>query len=232
MSRELSFRKWWRWHFLSVGGGSDDVLFGIKIYGNKHFYEPWFQYTVMKVYRVAAAIHRAKMWLFYRTTRRDCWTINTGLQPGYYDCDTLMLHGCMGLLCRYVEDECGGDAGLDEFTNSLRQPGSEGHGPREVVDAQADRQEEAITIYRWWKVQKAADEKRRKELLLKLYGNGRSRMKSKPVMDGKLHEITFDPFEGDEISLHKEFRALEAKIDEDEQAMLHRLIDIRQSLWT
>jgi Mg2+ and Co2+ transporter CorA len=32
--------------------------------------------------------------------------------------------------------------------------------------------------------------------------------------------------------MEKEFRALEKKIEEDEQKMLHRLITIRRSLWS
>jgi hypothetical protein len=206
MSDTMTFRQWFRWNFLSVGGGSGDVLFGIKIYGNRHYDRPWFQSTVMRAYRVAMRVHQAKMWALYRTTRRDCWTINTGLEPGYYDCDSLMLHGCMGLLCRYVEIESGGDEGLERFTNELRQPGSEGHGPRECVDAQAKSQDEAITIYRWWKVQKPADEKRRDELMMALYG-GRNRISSKPTEHPQLSEIVFEPFEGNEVALDDEFRS-------------------------
>lgn len=225
-------RRWWRWNFLSVGGGSSDVLFGIKIFGNRYYRKPWFQHTVYRAYRIARRIHDAKMWVKYRTTRRDCWDVPTPeLKPGYYDCDTLMLHGCMGLLCRYVEDECGGDKGLEKFTQDLMKPGSEGYGPRELVDAQAEHQSEAIKIYRWWKVERPRDRARYDELLHELYGK-RRRMKTKPVMDGKLHEITFDPFKGEEVAMHEEFEALKEKIDDDEQKMLHHLIDIRGSLWT
>lgn len=230
MGDGMTFGRWWRWHFLCCSGGSSDVLFGVKIFGNKHFDAPWFRNTVYPAYRIARRVHDAKLWVLYRTTRRDCWTVPTNLSPGYYDCDTLMLHGCMGLLCRYVEIESGGDTGLEKFTNELLEPGSEGHGPRELVESQAERQSEAIQIYRWWKVQKPKDEGRRESLLMHLYGN--RPLVTKPVMDGKLHEIV--PPERDESDevLHVEFRALEDKIDNDEQEMLRRLITIRRSLWT
>lgn len=233
MKNRRTIARWWRQHFLRASGGSSDVLFGIKIYGNRFYREPWFQATVVRAYRMARRIHAAKMWFYYRLAKdgRKCWEVQTGLEPGYYDCDTLMLNGCMGLLCRYVEDECGGDQGLEKFTQELQEPGSEGHGPRECVEAQAKSQSEAITIYRWWKVQRPADQKRRDYLLTELYGK-ENRMKTIPVMGGNLHQVIFDPFKGDEVSMHDEFRALENKIDRDEEEMLLRLIQIRTSLWT
>lgn len=221
--------------FLSCGGGSSDVLFGIPIFGNKHFRSPWFQRTVWPAYRLARKLSDARYWVLYRTTRRDLWTIKTGLVPNYYDVDTLMLHGCMQLLCRYVEDEMGGAEQIEKFSAELRQPGSEGHGPREAVEGQASTQESALSIYKWWKIERRADEARHDELLHILYGNERMSWKpvTDPTLDGKdFVEAVFKEFEGDEIAMNEEFRRIEKKIADDEQRMLHALIDIRRSLWT
>ena len=219
--------------FLRCGGGSHDVLFGIPIFGNKHFDKPWFKHTVYLVYRVARKIHNIRLWFRYRfiPNYRLRWKVDTGLKPGWHDCDMILLHACMGILCHYIEWEQDGADSLDKWTAELREPGSEGHGPREVVDRQADNQSEATTIYRWWKVERPADKKRCKELMNKLYGH--RRISFKPTAENsQLSEMVFEKFKGDEVGLNKELRALEDKIEEDEQKMLHRLIDIRRTLWT
>ena len=227
--------QWWRRDFLRCSGSSSDALFGVKIFGSGHFDKRWFKMTVWPAYRMARRIHDAKLWVLYRTTRRDCWTVPTGLRPGYYDVDTLTLRGCMGLLCRYVEDECGGDKELERWTSELQQPGSEGHGPREAVDRQANTQSEAIAIYRWWKVLRPADKKRKNFLMHKLYSN--KPLKTKAPDDPKMaaagyREIVSDELDVDRLAMREEMWALEDKIHKDEQAMLHRLIDIRPGLWT
>lgn len=160
----------------------------------------------------------------------SCHLVNTGLEPAYYDVDTLMLHACMSLLCRYIEHEMGGESSIEEFNRDLRKI-VDPNEPDGMSSAQADCQEEALTIYRWWRHDRPTEEKRRDELCTRLYGQ-ESRMSFAPTDDARLNQIKFKPFDGEEIGLNVEFRALEAKIDSDEQAMLHRLIDIRSSLWT
>ena len=183
------------------------VVLGWPVYGAKapsyiRYAHNWF-----------TKVYEAKLWVWYRIHPGHRYhVVNTGLEPGYYDVDTIMLHACMTLLCRYIEDECGGAEKLAEWTAELKQPGSEGHGPREVIDNQASKQAEAVAIYYWWKVEKPADEDRRDELMHKLYG-------------GKSCEVS-------EINMGAEFRRLKKKIDDDEQSYLHRLIEIRQGLWT
>lgn len=152
----------------------------------------------------------AKWWLFHRLIPRHRYhVVHTGLEPSYYDVDTLMLHACMALLCRYVENEHGGAERLSEFVAELRAA-PDTNAP-ETCEEQAARDDEALAIYRWWKVEKPADEELNERQLTALYGWPR------------------DP---DPFCTEEEFRALETKIDDDEQGMLHRLIDIRGSLWT
>jgi len=186
----------------------------------------------MRTYYFFRRLHRARMWLTYRLVKRHRYhLVDTGLAPGYYDCDILMLHACMALLKRYVVDECGGLERLERWTNDLAQPGSEGHGPRDAVDGQAAGQNEAATIYRWWTIEYPRDQERRDALVHMLYS--RDRMKFVPSADHPgLHQILFEEFKGDEAALYNEMRRLERKIEDDEQAMLHRLIEIRGGLWT
>lgn len=204
---------------------SEATIFGRRVYGGgKRPVTRWLYRRIFEPLDVA-------WWeMKYRVVPSHRYhVVKTGLKPGCYDQDTRILHACMALLCEYVE--CmGGDEKLAEFTAELQEPGSEGHGPRESVDHQADRQSEALAIYRWWKFEKPADEARGHDLMMRLYGAGRSY--TVPTDNPKLREIRFVPFEGDQIAQEAEYRRLERKISDDEQTMLMRLIAIRPSLWT
>jgi hypothetical protein len=80
--------------------------------------------------------------------------IDTKLAPGYYDIDTLVLHGSMALLERYVDEEMGGEQELTRFTNSLRDPANQDpNAPPGAMSSQADFQEVALELYKWWKYQ-------------------------------------------------------------------------------
>ena len=158
------------------------------------------------VYRALGRLYRAKWWLLHRLHPRHRYhVIDTGLPPNYYDEDTLILHACMAMLGRYIKWHGGPDS-LEAFSAELRTD-------EYRFVRQADQQDEAVAIWRWWTIEHPADRKRREEMLNELYG-------ARPPRDDVWH------------ARNDEFRALEAKIDADEQSMLHRLIDIRPGLWT
>jgi hypothetical protein len=71
--------------------------------------------------------------------------IKTGLRPGYYDEDVLILYACMALLKRFVEWH-GGVQKLDAFTKELQEETRDGWR----MDHQITSQAEASAIYRWW----------------------------------------------------------------------------------
>lgn len=205
--------------------GSSAMVFGWPVFGT----EP--PAYVRYAHNVFRKLSDAKYWLYYRLRPSYRYhVVNTGLGPGYHDCNSIMLHGAMALLCSHIEAE-GGVEKLEGFTKELMEPGSEGHGPREAVERQASIQSEMLDIYRWWKVQKPIDEQRRDALMMELY-SGRDRVSFVPVDGSKLSQMIFKEFEGSEVAMNEEFRTLEKKIEDDEQSMLHRLIDIRRSLWT
>lgn len=160
--------------------------------------------------RIVDAPGRAADWFLYRLhPKRRYHVINTGLRPGWHDEDTMILHGCMAMLRRYIEWHGGPDE-LDAFSLELRSSPEKWGGPEGAMDGQAHQQEEATAIWRWWTGTKPTDEKRRDELTNELFGK---------------HGVK------DEAKL-KELDALEEKINSEEQTYLHRLIDIRPSLWT
>ena len=134
--------------------------------------------------------------------------VNTGLPPGWHDVDERMLHACMVLLRGYVEKECDGETNLQEWTDELREQPDE--HTLDLTDSQAANQAEALAIYRWWQVQRPAEHARLDVWLMRLWGN--------------------EP--GEVLGSREEYWAFEQELDERDQQMLHRLIDIRRSLWT
>lgn len=128
--------------------------------------------------------------------------IHTGLEPGYYDIDTIMLHGMMTLLCRYVEDEMGGVEEIIKFNKELENGES---FMQTALDRQRNYQQEAVDIYLWWK--------------------GRWTDAKKEIKYKSSHVLT----EG--ISYDEIFK-IEEELDIEEQQMLKKLVEIRQTLWT
>lgn|SRR5574343_127606 len=158
-------------------------------------------------YRAFYRIERAKYWLMYRLHPRYRYhLIDTGLGYGYHERDDQLLHASMAILIGYVED-C--------ESTGCHDPG-----------------DEARAILHWWRIQRPADQGQYNKWVNELYG-GESRMKFKPVEgQPKLQKIVFDPLSEDDDAKQKALWALDEKIHADEQAFLHKLIDIRPSMWT
>jgi hypothetical protein len=100
-----------------------------------------------------------KWWLLHRFHPKHRYhVLNTGLKPNYYDIDTIMLHGCMKLLDRYIEIERNGEdrfaayvVGLEEDLKN--QELSEYEKP---LAEQVENERIALDIYRWWHDREAA----------------------------------------------------------------------------
>jgi len=92
--------------------------------------------------------------------------------------------------------------------------------------------DEARAILHWWRIQRPADQAQHDKWMIELY-SGKNRMKTKPVEgQPKLQELVFDPLSQDDAAKQDAMWALDQKIHADEQAFLHRLIDIRPGMWT
>jgi hypothetical protein len=209
--------------------GSSSSIFGIPVYGRRSE-EWWFKALLRPIWKAAHKMHRGLMWLRYRLVKRHKYhLIDTRLPPHYYDIDTLMLHGMFSLLRRYVEDEHEGVDALEKWGRELVGVDKRDF-MMEATQRQGNKELEAVALYRWWTESLPAMEKRKDELMSSLYG--RDRIQFNPVAGGELFELSMTPFEGDEVAMEAEMRALEDRIDREEQEMLHRLIDTRRALWT
>jgi len=215
--------------WFDFSGGSNAGIFGIGIYGGRIGRKDWWRECLVKpVWRVGHAAHNAKWKVLHRLHPAHRYhMVDTGLTPAYYDVDTLMLNACFTLLCRYVEREMGGAEEIEKFNRELTQS-PDPNAPDGWENGQVDRQAESVKLYRWWKTERHADQKRCDEMLTKLYGRARETVKINGVWTSRV--VT--PWSEEDEALEPVFRALEKKIDDDEQQMLHRLIDIRRSLWT
>lgn len=212
-------------------GGSGAEVFGIDVFGGDR--KPWADAIVMGLYHFFHRIDAAIWWFKWRYVRRHQYNIvRTGLEPGYYDEDTRMLHACMALLCQFVEWYGGVDA-LDSFTAELR--GNPDPDAPISANGQINIQSEAAAIYRWWKFERPANRKRHDEMINRLYGGGEMITREVEIGGEIMHEIV--GFEHDENrrlpgDSSEALWELDRQNDADDQAMLHRLINIRHGLWT
>lgn len=213
-------RVWWPFPIVSMLHSSSAMVLGVPVYGECRWIRP--------VHYVFKQISEAKYWVKYRVHPTQYHWVNTGMRPGYSDPCSVLLYASMAVLKRYI-DEMGGLEEIDKFNAELRDPKNNDSADEEVPkNHQADDQEEAATIWRWWTEQLPADKKRRDDMMHELFAEGR--ITWKPVENG-YSKMVCEPW-GDKQAMYDEFRALEKKIDEDKQSMLHRLVDIRESLWT
>jgi hypothetical protein len=157
-------------------------------------------------HRFFRALENAKYGVYYRLHPRHRYhMINTRLGYGYHERDDRLLYGAMACLLGYVED-C-------EHTG-VYDPG-----------------DEARAIAHWWRVERPADQARYDQLIHEVYV-GKDRMRFVATDHPKLSQIVFDPLGEQDEAKQKEAWALQDKIHKDEQAYLHRLIDVRPGMWT
>ena len=184
-----------------------------------HEFEPMF------VWPITHRVKRVTDWIKYRTYKRY-HIVDTGLEPGYYDTDTKMLHACFNMLKEFVEVEKayhwnwmgandlnlkGKDAGIAHLAWEMTIPENESRD-------QAKNAREIYELYEWWTIERPnrqdpwdlVDDTKREEL------NKDSRIDSRE----KYNELY-----GEHDKLLKQHE------DEDDE-MFIRLIKIRKALWT
>lgn len=198
-------RKFWQVRWLN---SSEAVVLGYKLYAKN--VPPLISWLGKKVFIPS---YDLSWWVKHRLMPTHQYhIIRTGLKPGYYDTDEVMLHGCFALLVMFIEKEKGG---LENFVEEVGLNNYE---------------QEAIDLYTWWKEERISDAARYEVLLLELFGN--DRMEFKSIEGSEFCDVVFKEFTEAEELKKIELRKLEEKIQDDEQAMLHRLINIRRNLWT
>lgn len=207
-----SIKMWWPWPLARGLHGSSAMVLGYPVYGDS---PRWVGFVAHKILRPASD---GIYWLKYRLHPRHKYhLVDTKLGPGYYDQDTRMLHACFSLLGDYIEEEGGIEA--------IRSNGETIH----VIDG--EKQAEIVALWDWWKVEKPADEAKRDAMMSELFGG--QKLETKPVEGNDNLVEWVEPEHSPEWEARWEiYQALDKKIDDDEQAMLHRLINLRPGLWT
>lgn len=222
--------------FIKSLNGSDATIFGYKVWGDNC--PKWVEF----IYDVAKKVDDAKWWIQYRFNPEHKYNVvYTDLKPGYHCQDTRILHACMGILCDYIEEFKGkypeekdkdksAEQIIEEFNKELRAPDNAWGGD---CSDQADRQEKALKIYRWWKYEKSKDEAREEELCHLLYGQKENEiMTIIPCVDNpEMSEAIFRELTEQEKVWREEMDTLDKKIHDDEQSMLVALMEIRNTIW-
>ena len=164
--------------------------------------------------------------------------VNTGLKPNYYDIDTRMLHACFSLLVEYVETELPSmssdknlsprEAGLQHldwainYNNNIE---ADAHEWDRMNESQVNAAKITKELYLWWK-----DEYPTYEDL---------ECESSPDISALGLEVFKESWRKTHVEEYAAWRdwcdrtnELEAQHNAKEQEMLHKLMEIRQSLWT
>lgn len=167
-------------------------------------------------------------WVRYRTTRRF-HIINTGLKPGYYDKDHIMLHGNFSILKNYVEVECAAmhnwDKPVKEANDGVKHLEWE-ISLGEESPRQSESAKEILTLYKWWT--EIRPNRERVKLPIKA---------EEALSKRKWTDTFFDTMErvekDDEYKNYiKESHEQTDAWNQEDDDMLIRLIKIRKNLWT
>jgi hypothetical protein len=170
-------------------------------------------------------------WIRYRTTRRNYHIVNTGLAPGYHDCDERMIHAIFNLLVDFVEIEKAwmntwtdnaAYSKLSWFDRNFRRFRSPEDGIAYLnweinqcnLKDQSDSAKEILDLYTWWK-------------------------EVRPNRPDPYIEFDYDFSKSFGLTTLKENRSILTKINEienyyhqEDEDMLIRLMKIRRCLWT
>lgn len=188
-------------------------------------------------YRAWKPYKTAIWWVRHRTTDRN-HMLRSGLKPGYHDKPELMLHVNMQMLVDYVEIECAhmavmcledwahkrpnwikrwlgiplrcADAGIAYLEAPLE------HDAQDQLAVQA----EMVHLYRWWcQVRPCRPDPYEASGWTEFCAQRANILSFDPALDDQSAQIL------------ENLRAMEEAYDQEDQHMLHRLIDIRQHMW-
>lgn len=172
--------------------------------------------------------HDVTSFFRYRFVKRlrDRWCIRPeGLTKGWHDADGIILHAGFHALGLYIE-ECGGWRDMLKWSAELRRPRPEAFdGEEELCRRQADNQEEAVWLWLWWRCVWPSYFEREEEE----YAAYRARYGKFPP---RPRDVQTSEARVAYRQMLDRVNALEQKRLDEEQVMLHRLIDVRFSLWT
>ncbi len=178
----------------------------------------WKWFLRQRVLRPWRLFHDIVSWIQYRTTERH-HVVHTGLRPGYYDADYLLLHASFRLLKDFVEKEKPFD-----------------HIDWNASPDQAHAGREIRQLYHWWTeirtnrrdpVNELPDEKC-PDVFEFEYKDESGLM---VIADERIRKLREEKYPEHEKAFHESI-ALETAYFEEDQNNLKRLVDVRPYLWT
>ena len=191
-----------------------------KNYPIRHFLNE--EFASIFIWPITMRYQRAHDWVKYRTTRR-MHIVKTGLEPGYYDADTRMLHVNFNLLKDFVEVEKAHMFNVFGSNDTLKLNDKDagvaylewemGLSKEEGGKDQAKNAKEIYELYTWWVIERP---NRIDPMSL--------------VNDTDILESTsdVDTYEKKYGKVDK----LEEKHRKEDEKMLTRLVKVRNALWT
>ncbi len=199
----------------------------------------WFKNQLMPMMR--AKIHKPIEYVRYRTYAKY-HVVKTDLSPGYRDTDSRMLHAAMSLMVDFVEQElaaldlyCDKNASWFERYSARYNPRwrSAKRGLRYLNQSTEITEKKLLSIYKWWTLEYPKYESMASELL-------ESRRDSSlndldlffTASDDTIVEQRYLKQQEDMKAVYQQVIALENTQQKITQVMLHKLIDIRESMWT
>jgi len=187
---------------------SGALIFGMPVYGHRNKNLGKF---LMWVNRGPTFIAEFMSNVRLHTTQRSAWTVKMPY-AAWWDEDQMILHSCFIILERYISFH----GELDKFEEWSKEliVKPDGNAPEGVHKSQGDNQMTAIELYRWWKIDRPARHAAHSKEMMWLFGH-----------TPKAHRV--ENLAERRNAYYKE----EEAIDEEDQRMLHKLIDIRHSIW-
>lgn len=183
----------------------------------------------------------------YRFWGRKHHFIKTNLPPApWYDVDIRMLHGIMELVKWFVENdmEIWSQEDLNEEVARIKDEIPEEHRQQHIdlITAQFQRQEEILSIKKWW--DNYPNRQKEIENALTKWHDYRESVvgRVRPDYD-KRNSESFAVFfnscsewtqeeRDQEQELSDKLNLLEAKLQEEEQEMLKKAVDLRGAMWS
>ena len=196
-----------------------------------------------KRYRLRGKLWEAWYYLKCKVWHRYSTVTPRSLPPTWCDRDHLMLHAAFEILMDYYEKESAGRWTVQDLEKVITDPEAD-EPSRDWCQYYLPIATEIEALYRWWTVERPermAEYERRLTVWADLYKKQRDdytttnpgwQETDNPRL--KLHSLPPDAPEPDGLSTARQAmdELSEEIMDEEDNRMLKRLIDVRLSMWT
>jgi hypothetical protein len=206
-------------------GSSLDRLAGVDINGT-HSKKLWHRIFILPCYKALLLVFKKYYQLRYRFhPSYKFHVIDTGMKPGPHLNSRRIMHGLFLILTTHVEEQEGGPETLRTSLDYLRND-SKSNAPREWITAQADAQQEMLTLYLWWTVERPRLIAEKKAFADEIYGDG-PLFSFEEEPDTKIKKVSLRHIPDDG---RKSLDELEENLNQLDDQMLTRLVLLRKDL--